>query len=53
MQIKTARCSHNSPPGPAGRGQLVIRVDGKKSSENEALAQEKGQESVGAAMDRP
>lgn len=30
QQIKTARCL-NSPVGPAGRGQLVIRVDGKKN----------------------
>lgn len=40
QQIKTARCLDNSPLGPAGRRQLVIRVGGKKHTlKNEELAQ--------------
>lgn len=47
QQIKTARCLENSPLGPAGRGQLVIRIDEKKNHlKDEEGAQERAQEST-------
>lgn len=45
QEIKTARCLENSLLGPAGRGQLVIRID-EKNLKDEELVQERTQEST-------